>query len=106
MIHAVGPCVKNYSEASDEERALLRSAVVKSLEAAAGLHVRSISIPAISTGIYGFPLDVATDIIVDAVVQFVLSLETSSEVLRLIRLVAWSQRDFDAFRSALGKHST
>ena len=61
VIHAVGPV---WGE-GDEETSL-RSAVRSSLDCAMELGVRSISLPAISTGIFGYPKSEGTATIVDA----------------------------------------
>ena len=61
IVHAVGPV---WSGGHDGEEAALASAYGRSLEVADGLGARSIAFPAISTGIYGFPLDRATAIAV------------------------------------------
>lgn len=59
VIHAVGPVWRGGGE--DEER-LLASAIFSSLEKADEVGAKSIALPAISTGIYGFPLDRAAEI--------------------------------------------
>lgn len=67
IIHAVGPVWKGGK--NDEEKKLY-SAVTKSLEQARDLRCESISIPAISSGIFGFPKDKCASIILSAVVAF------------------------------------
>jgi O-acetyl-ADP-ribose deacetylase (regulator of RNase III) len=64
VIHAVGPVWRGGSAG---ERELLASAYRSSLAVAEKNGVRSIAFPAISTGIYGFPLQQATDIAVATV---------------------------------------
>ena len=64
VIHAVGP-VWQGGEAG--EPALLASAYRRSLELAADASLESIAFPAISTGIFGYPLDQATRIAVGTV---------------------------------------
>ncbi len=66
IIHAVGPIWRNRGD----EDALLASAVTSALTLAARHHVRSISLPAISSGIFGFPKPRAVRIILDAVDAF------------------------------------
>lgn len=60
VIHAVGPIWRG---GDADEEALLASAVRSALDVAAELNVASISIPAIASGIYGFPLERAVEII-------------------------------------------
>ena len=67
VIHAVGP-VWNGGQA--DEDALLASAYRRSLELAREHGAASIAFPAISTGIYGFPLARATGIAVNTVADF------------------------------------
>jgi O-acetyl-ADP-ribose deacetylase (regulator of RNase III) len=57
IIHAVGPVYSAYPR--DKARALLRSAYRASIRLAIENGCRSIAFPAISTGIYGYPLDEA-----------------------------------------------
>src|SRR5690606_15495772 len=56
VIHVVGP---RYSEGQDNE-SLLRQAVAAALDRGAELGARSMALPAISAGIFGYPLDEAT----------------------------------------------
>ena len=57
IIHAVGPVYSAYSP--EKARDLLRSAYGAAIRLAAAQGCRSIAFPAISTGIYGYPLDEA-----------------------------------------------
>lgn len=54
IIHAVGPVYSDH--APEAARRLLRSAYASAIAEAVRLHCRSIALPAISTGIYGYPL--------------------------------------------------
>ena len=64
VIHAVGPV---WSGGDRGEPELLGSAYRASLEIARREGLRSLAFPAISTGIYGYPLDAATTIAVATV---------------------------------------
>lgn len=64
VIHAVGPV---WQGGGAGEAELLASAYRSSLDLAARHGLRSIAFPAISTGIYGYPLDPATRVAVDTV---------------------------------------
>ena len=57
IIHAVGPVYSAYPP--EKARDLLRSAYRAAIRLAAAQGCRSIAFPAISTGIYGYPLDEA-----------------------------------------------
>lgn len=64
VIHAVGPIWRGGGEGEAE---LLASAYRSAMLLAAEHGIRSIAFPAISTGIYGYPLELATPIAVHAV---------------------------------------
>src|SRR6266576_999564 len=59
VIHTVGPVWRGGENREDD---LLASCHRRSLEVAAGLGCRTIVFPAISTGVYGFPVDRAARI--------------------------------------------
>ena len=61
VIHAVGPVWRGGTAG---EARLLASAYRQSLALATEKSLKSIAFPAISTGIYGFPLDEATEVAV------------------------------------------
>ena len=63
VIHTVGP-VWHGGDSSEPE--LLARCYRRSLDVAAGLNVETIAFPAISTGVYGYPLEPATRIAVGA----------------------------------------
>ncbi len=64
VIHAVGPVW-----GSGDEDTKLRSAVIGALELAGRKEVSSLALPAISTGIFGFPKERGAVVILDAVVD-------------------------------------
>ncbi len=66
VIHAVGPV---WHGGGSNESALLASAYRASLDLLRASHLRSIAFPAISTGIYGYPLRAATGIAVSTIRQ-------------------------------------
>jgi O-acetyl-ADP-ribose deacetylase (regulator of RNase III) len=59
VIHAVGPIWRGGKNGEED---LLASAVRSSLARAEEIGAKSVALPAISTGIYGFPLDRAAEI--------------------------------------------
>jgi len=64
VIHAVGPVWRG-GEAGEEE--LLASAYRRALEVAAELGCRTVAFPALSTGVYGYPPELAAPVAVRAV---------------------------------------
>lgn len=64
VIHAVGPV---WSGGHGNESELLRSAYLAALVIARQESLSSVAFPAISTGIYGYPLEAATKVAVAAV---------------------------------------
>jgi O-acetyl-ADP-ribose deacetylase len=67
VIHAVGPVWRGGSSSEPE---LLASAYRRSLEVAAELGCRTIAFPALSTGIYGYPPELAATVSVGAARPF------------------------------------
>lgn len=67
IIHAVGPI---YDDGTKNEDVLLASAYTESLHEAHRLGAKSIAFPAISTGIYGYPLEDATKIAIRAIQDY------------------------------------
>jgi O-acetyl-ADP-ribose deacetylase (regulator of RNase III) len=61
VIHMVGPVWRG---GDHREEALLAACHRRALELAAELHCRTVAFPAISTGIYGFPIERAAPIAV------------------------------------------
>lgn len=94
VIHTVGPI---YRDGLRGEAKLLESAYRKSLELARKKSLRSISFPAISTGIYGYPVDGAAHIAIKTCVDFA---QDNTEI-KLIRHVLFSKEFYDIFSSQL-----
>lgn len=90
VIHAVGPVWGD----GDEDKKLL-DAVIGSLQVADKLKCTSISMPAISTGIFGFPKDRAAEIIFKAVETYFEEHDNSS--LKQVRVVLFDQPTIDVF---------
>jgi O-acetyl-ADP-ribose deacetylase len=90
VIHAVGPA---WGDGDEDNK--LEAAVTGSLRVADELKCASIALPAVSTGIYGFPKERAGGIIVAALENYFL--ENSATGLKTVRLVLYDQPTVDAF---------
>lgn len=90
VIHAVGPV---WSGGASREDELLDSAVTAALARAEELGAASIALPAISTGIYGFPLERAARISVAAARRFA----EKARTIRKIVFVLFDQAALGAF---------
>jgi O-acetyl-ADP-ribose deacetylase (regulator of RNase III) len=93
VIHAVGPV---WGEGQEEDK--LAQAVSGSLELAQRLELSSIALPAISTGIFGFPVQDASRVILQTIVDFFTNRPESR--LRLVRLVLFDQKTRQVFLDA------
>ncbi|TMB68225.1 MAG: macro domain-containing protein [Chloroflexi bacterium] len=98
VIHAVGPVWGGGSQ--DEER-LLAGAVQSALSLADEHGLASIALPAISTGIFGYPIDRAVPTMVNAVIEYMDGHPGSS--LRDIRLCDMNKAAVALFAEELGR---
>ena len=93
VIHTVGPI---YSGARRDAE-VLAAAHRASLELAAAHRLTSVAFPAISTGVYGYPVAEAAPVALAAVRDFL----AADSVLSLVRFVLWSRGIYAAFSTAL-----
>jgi O-acetyl-ADP-ribose deacetylase (regulator of RNase III) len=91
VIHTVGPV---YNPLKDQS-ALLASCYRESLALAARLGAASVAFPAISAGVYAYPLEEAARIAVETVRSF-----SPAPPPELVRFVLFSERALAAFRGA------
>lgn len=98
VIHAVGPV---YEGGTRGEAELLASAYRSSLEVAESLGAESIAFPAISCGVYGYPVDEAAAIAL-ATVRECLGAGTG---IRRVRFVLFSRDIREAFERAFAASS-
>jgi O-acetyl-ADP-ribose deacetylase (regulator of RNase III) len=94
VVHTVGPVWRG-GDAGEEE--LLAACHRRALEVAAELGCTSIAFPAISTGVYGYPVDLAAPVAVAA------AREAQRPPVELIRFVLFSRGHLEAFERALAE---
>lgn len=94
VIHAVGPV---WHGGHSGEPALLASCYRRAIELAAQNQVRSLAFPGISTGIYGYPIEQAASVAVQAVRE---ALDQTSSVKEVV-FCCFSAEDLAIYQAAL-----
>lgn len=94
VIHVVGPVYR----AGEDRSPLLASCYAEALRVADELGARTIAFPAVSAGVYGWPLQSAADIAVGTVRSTACDVEEA-------RFVLFSDTAYAAFDRALSGHS-
>lgn len=94
VIHTVGPI---YQTDDPEVPRLLQSAYRRSLEVAGENGIQSIAFPAISTGVYGYPMAEATPLALNTVCDYAAAHETPT----LVRFVLYDAGALSAYENAL-----
>jgi putative ATPase len=84
VIHVAGPIYR----VDQDNEGLLRAAVTGALDAAAEINAVSVAFPAISAGIYGYPIAEATAVLADEVVRW---LAAHPGHVNEVRLVGFSE---------------
>jgi O-acetyl-ADP-ribose deacetylase len=90
VIHTVGPV---YGRGGEDKKELLAACYRNSLILASKNELKTLAFPAISTGIYGYPLDEAAQVSSGAIEAFL----EADRTIQQVRLVFFSQGDADAF---------
>ena len=96
VIHAVGP-----AWGSGKEKRKLTAAITSSLELANELELKSVAIPAISTGIFGYPAADAAEVILKAILRYFKTAEETS--LEQVRITLFDEEKTAAFQEVWGK---
>ena len=91
VIHTVGPIYRQ----EDDPAALLARCHTSSLQVADEVGARTVAFPAVSTGVYGYPVDEAARVAIDAVRA------TVTEVA-MVRFVLYDHAAYEAFTKAAG----
>ena len=94
VIHAVGPV---YKDGRQREPEWLAGAYWSSLELASLNKIKSVAFPAISTGVYGYPMEAAAEIALTTVRRY---LEGHPEIQR-VRFVLFGTMAYEVYERAL-----
>lgn len=97
VIHTVGPVWRG---GKSNEEIILANAYRNSLKEAVRVGAKTVAFPAISTGVYRFPPDLAADIAVMTIISFLREHDAIEEV----RLVCFSDESTEHHMKALDKH--
>jgi len=94
VIHTVGPIWRGRNSRKIE---LLANCYTNSLKLAMENGLKTISFPSISTGFYGYPIEEAAPVALDAVIEFVNENDFFDEVV----FVLYKKRDYDVYEKCL-----
>lgn len=94
IIHTVGP---RMGEGDEDEK--LRNATLNSLKLAEQLSLSSIVLPAVSTGIFGYPKDRCAQVMLKAIKDYILS----GGRLKEIMICLYDEETYRIFEEALWK---
>lgn len=94
VIHTVGPV---YRGGRSGEAELLRSCYLESLRLAAEAGLETVALPAISTGVYGYPKEEACEVAVAAVTEWL----AANELPRTVTFCCYGARDAELYRARL-----
>ncbi|TSA56615.1 MAG: O-acetyl-ADP-ribose deacetylase [Planctomycetaceae bacterium] len=96
VIHTVGPVYKGGARG---EANLLKSAYLESLKQVTKKDAKSVSFPAISAGIYGYPLNEAARIAIKTTINYL----KENKGIELVRFVLFDKKIYDIFSEELRK---
>lgn len=96
VIHTVGPI---YRGGKDNEAVLLKSAYKNSLKLAKENGVKTIAFPSISTGVYSYPLNEASEIAVNTILDFL----SEDDTIKEVKIVCFDKRTYDYYVKSLEK---
>lgn len=96
VIHAVGP---RMGEGGEDEK--LRQATLHSLKLADVNHLHSIAFPAISTGIFGYPIDRCAKVMLSTVIGYLLENASGGTGLERVVFCLFGQDNLEVFAREL-----
>ena len=95
VIHCVGPTWRGGGEG---EHIMLQMAIRACLDEARSLGAKSISIPAISSGIFGYPKDKCAEVLFDTVIAFWKQSPENRAAIPLVRFVNFDEKTVNIFQ--------
>ncbi len=95
VIHTVGPIYSG----TEKDAELLSSCYLNSLKLAVSNNLNSIAFPAISCGVYGYPINEACKIAINTTCDFIKNNQTIKKVI----FVLFSQSDLDVYKNYIEK---
>lgn len=101
IIHTVGPRI---GEGNEDEK--LSKAINTCLEVSLQKGFKSISIPAISSGIFGFPKDRCAKILVNETIAFFEKLDNLSDNIQMVEFCIIGDETIKAFQNEFNKFKT
>ncbi len=96
VIHTVGPV---YQGGARDEADLLKSAYLESLKLASAHGLKSLAFPAISTGVYAYPVHEAARIALKTVMDYL----AEHGDIEMVRFVLFGRKMFDVFAEEMKK---
>ncbi|AWT50045.1 O-acetyl-ADP-ribose deacetylase [Psychrobacter sp. YP14] len=98
VIHTVGPVWHGGNQGEPE---LLASCYRNSIQLAVDNDITSIAFPAISTGVYGYPIEQATDIAINSVIDSIQQASVSQLVITEVIYCCFSAADAAVYKQQL-----
>jgi O-acetyl-ADP-ribose deacetylase len=95
VIHTVGPV---WHGGHDREPELLASCYQESLNLAVANQIQTIAFPAISCGVYGYPIDLAAQVALETVYAFL----AQADSIAGVSFVCFNDADYDTYVEAFG----
>jgi O-acetyl-ADP-ribose deacetylase (regulator of RNase III) len=92
VIHTVGPV---YHNGNSNEQNLLKNAYYNSLKIGSKNNVNTIAFPSISTGIYGYPINEASKIAFNTVIEYINKEDFNYQE---IRFIVFSDIDYNVYQ--------
>jgi O-acetyl-ADP-ribose deacetylase (regulator of RNase III) len=96
VIHTVGPVWRGGTAGEPE---LLAACYVSSLRIATEKQIKTIAFPAISCGVYGYPVDKAVRVAVKTVAEFL----KNDDLLEKVIFTCFNDQIFDAYQQSLNE---